>query len=61
MPTESVLFLGLVIGALAVFTATLSYAEWATRHATDGKIPRAQGEATAPAIREQSATVRKAA
>jgi hypothetical protein len=31
MPLESVLFLVLVIGALAVFAAVLLYADWATR------------------------------
>lgn len=32
MPLESILFLALVIGALGVFTATLSYGQWVTRN-----------------------------
>ena len=61
MPIESILFLGLVAAALAVFTATLSYAEWATRHATDSKNTHEQSKANAPVGREPSATTRKAA
>jgi len=33
MPVESIFFLGLVIGALVVFSAVLSYAECASRAA----------------------------
>ena len=33
MPLESILFLGLVIGALIVFAAALAYGDWATRQA----------------------------
>ena len=61
MPIESVLFLGLVLTALAVFAAALSYAEWATRHATDAKVPRDGDTVNSSVAREQSATTRKAA
>jgi hypothetical protein len=34
MPLESILFLGLVIGALVLFAAVLAYGDWTTRQAT---------------------------
>jgi hypothetical protein len=59
MPIESIMFVGLVIAALVEFAAVLSYAEWATRHATDDERPRR------PQIkrdqREEAIPVRKAA
>ena len=61
MPTESILFLGLVIGALVQFAAALSYAEWATRHAADKTPRRSQVMRNASVNREEPITIRKAA
>jgi hypothetical protein len=59
MPIESIMFVGLVIAALVEFAAVLSYAEWATRHATDAKPRRARRGASVH--REESVATRKAA
>jgi hypothetical protein len=60
MPIESVLFVGLVIGALAEFAAVLTYAEWATRHATDDTPRRGQIKRDA-SVHNGAVSVRKAA
>ena len=41
MSLESLLFLALVIGALSVFTATLSYGQWVTRNVVQDAISAA--------------------
>jgi len=60
MPIESILFLGLVIAALTEFAAVLTYAEWATRHATDETPRRARAKREA-GLQSQEPPVRKAA
>ena len=61
MPVESILFLGLVISALAVFAATLTYAEWATRQAASNTLPSAQIKREVSLQREEPASICKAA
>jgi hypothetical protein len=61
MPLESILYVGFVISAFAVFAAVLAYADWATRHATDNTPRRGQLNREASLHREESASFRKAA
>ena len=61
MPVESILFLCLVISALAVFATTLTYAEWVTRHAATNTPPSAQIKREVSSQREEPASARKAA
>ena len=65
MPLESVLFLVLVIGALAVFAAVLLYADWATRQvmreSTALPLPSAEMENKPSAPAASAASLQKAA
>jgi hypothetical protein len=47
MPFESVLFLALVIGSLAVFAIAVLYADWATRHVTQKNVASVPSKGTA--------------
>jgi hypothetical protein len=61
MPFETIAYLTFVLAALGVFAATLTYAEWATRHANDAARKPAQiGQEHAPHHNDTDA-VRKAA
>ena len=59
MPLESILYVGFVISALAVFASALAYAEWATRHAIENTPGQLRREA--PFHPEELASIRKAA
>jgi hypothetical protein len=61
MPLESILYVGFVFSAFAVFAVVLSYAEWATRHATDDTPRRGQLKREESLHREEPASIRKAA
>jgi hypothetical protein len=61
MPVESILYVGFVISAFAVFAATLTYAERVTRHASINTPRRAQIKREASIRHAESASVRKAA
>jgi len=62
MPSENILYLGLVISAFAVFAGVLSYAEWATRHAISSNTARRRHLKPERSLhREEPASVRKAA
>ena len=61
MPLESILYLAFVVAALAVFAAALTYADWATRHATDNTPRRAQIKRETSQGVEDTRSTRKAA
>ena len=61
MPFETIAYLTFVVSALTLFAATLTYAEWATRHANDPVRKPAQFEQEKPLHREVNDALRKAA
>lgn len=61
MPFETIAYLTFVVSAFALFAATLTYAEWASKHANDpvrkpARVPQEQRP-----HRNDADTVRKAA
>jgi len=60
MPLESILYLGFVVFALAVFASALTYAEWATRQA-DKSRDAEQTKKPAQRQSEETAPLRRAA
>jgi hypothetical protein len=61
MPLESILFLALVIAALGVFTATLTYGQWVTRNVvrdSTSAAPKASKVAREPAIAHSRSAAR---
>ena len=62
MPLESILYVTFVLSALAIFAATLAYAEWATRHANDPvRMPAAFAQEKACCHHNDAELARKAA
>ena len=61
MPFETIAYLTFVVSALTLFAATLTYAEWATRHANDPVRKPVQVGQENPPHRHGSDALRKAA
>jgi hypothetical protein len=61
MPFETIAYLTFVISALTLFAATLTYAEWATRHADDPVRKPEQSGQEKSLQRNDSDPLRKAA
>jgi len=61
MPFETILYLAFVVAVLAEFAAVLTYAEWATRHATDNTPRRAHIKREASQDGEDTRPISKAA